>query len=200
MSDLGGEAASATTSQTLQHELKRNTGVKIESGIGIRIESVIGIEIQKMKKLFATDFVQIRTVIGGGIRIESGIEIENGSGVENECEERGLQRQPIEIVYVFKHKNINNHTEMANLWSAIRIAPTPGDWQRRYKLTIGIWELAPRSDEEQRPPSRTIGDTAARAGLAWRRLSSKLALSEVGAVERAHCTGLRVEIPKSHNK
>ncbi|GBP59906.1 hypothetical protein EVAR_44582_1 [Eumeta japonica] len=38
-----------------------------------------------MKQLFALGFVQIRTVIGSGITIESGTEIKIGTGVENEC-------------------------------------------------------------------------------------------------------------------
>ncbi|GBP44714.1 hypothetical protein EVAR_81482_1 [Eumeta japonica] len=66
-----------------------------------QIPNVIGIEIQKMKELFALDFVQIRTMISSGIKIKSwtenriddgnritiisGTGIKNGTGVENEC-------------------------------------------------------------------------------------------------------------------
>ncbi|GBP51521.1 hypothetical protein EVAR_44497_1 [Eumeta japonica] len=57
--------------------------------------------MQKLKELYAIGFVQIRTVIGSGITIESvtgnriengnritiesGTEIKNGTGVDNEC-------------------------------------------------------------------------------------------------------------------
>ncbi|GBP25992.1 hypothetical protein EVAR_84552_1 [Eumeta japonica] len=66
---------------------------ELKYGLGIRIESLFEIKTQKMKELFAFNFIQIRTAIGSGIRIESGtdnriengirITIESGTEIEN---------------------------------------------------------------------------------------------------------------------
>ncbi|GBP42964.1 hypothetical protein EVAR_96461_1 [Eumeta japonica] len=89
-----GRGTESRARDRTRSEIENETGLKIDCGIGIRIE------IQKMKELFALAFVQIRTVNGSGITIESGTgnriengnrvtiesgtEIENGTEVENE--------------------------------------------------------------------------------------------------------------------
>ncbi|GBP17968.1 hypothetical protein EVAR_16910_1 [Eumeta japonica] len=48
-------------------EIEKRTGVEIEYIIGIKIKSLIGIQMQKMKELFVSGFIQIRTITGIGI-------------------------------------------------------------------------------------------------------------------------------------